>query len=836
MDTGLLDTLWPLFADEALGHVAAIGQGLEQAERAEPGAVRGVLEEVRRAAHSLKGSAASLGLSGYELAAHAVEDVLATCRDRATLPPGALPPVLAALAGLEQALRAQEREPVALAAVLQGLAEAVGQAGGPAPPPTVDAGFHARALLQAESLELVVGNLSSPTADRPALVAEARALAAALAQGAAHAGVPSVQALAEALDAPLAATLGSRPDAARGVATAAGLALDLGQALQALAGGPPASPATVALPSSPSGLGAAEGELPRSSAGRALRVAEGLVEQLGVGLEALARGRARTEQGARGVAAHLRTGGDLEARLERWVEAAHLATPGPREREAAALAQAFREFLAQGRERADAVVRDVERQQVPAASARVALDALRLEDAAWVLEPLRRTAREVAGRLGKEVDVQVHGGEVRVDRHVLDGLRDALVHLVRNAVDHGLESASERARRGKPARGLLRLAVERRGGRALLSVADDGAGLDLARVRQVAVERGLIAAEEAQRLSDAAAIRLLFRPGFSTASSVSSTSGRGVGLDAVQEAVRRLLGSVDVTFTPGGGTRFVLDVPLHLAATLSLLVRTGPDLAELPAERVEQVVRLRAHEVAAAQGYGLARLGGRTWPFVLLDRVWGAHQGRLPGAQGDSITGLVLQVGAERVVLGVDEVLAHHEVVVQPLPQRFFETSHLAGATQLDDGRVVAVLDVDEVLRRAAALPPPALVGPPGKVRLLVCDDSLTTRAMMRGLLERGGFEVVVAADGEEAFEVLLHSDARLVVSDVQMPRLDGLELARRMRDDPRVAHVPLVLVTSLDEPENRLAGLTAGANAYLVKREVAGGRLLELVRGLLGS
>jgi len=341
--------------------------------------------------------------------------------------------------------------------------------------------------------------------------------------------------------------------------------------------------------------------------------------------------------------------------------------------------------------------------------------------------------------------------------------------------------------------------------------------------------------EAAARLSDGDAAQLIFQPGLSTAAAVTEISGRGVGLDVVRDTANRLQGTVEVGFEPGKGTRFDLDVPMTLSAAAALLFRVGRELAALPAETVARVLLLSDTDVGTVAGRAMVKVGGAQLPYSPMSAILGVSAAPQEG-RPRLRPALVVLAGGQRVVLGVEEVLGQQELVVSGLGSRMTRVPHLAGAAVLDDGRVVGVLAAGELVRRAQ----PAGVGPRSagiqRPRVLVADDSLTTRSAMKAVLEIAGYTVTAAADGEEAFALLATANAQLVVSDVQMPRLDGLGLTRRIKADPRLRALPVILVTSLDAPEDRAAGLEAGADGYLVKREVERGKLLDLVRQLLPS
>jgi two-component system chemotaxis sensor kinase CheA len=377
--------------------------------------------------------------------------------------------------------------------------------------------------------------------------------------------------------------------------------------------------------------------------------------------------------------------------------------------------------------------------------------------------------------------------------------------------------------------------VEQRGTRIALVVEDDGAGLDPTRVRNTAVRRGLLTPEAAARLSEMEAARLVFQPGFSTRDEVTATSGRGVGLDVVQATAVRLQGAVDVTFTPGKGTRFTIDLPLTLAATLGLIVRTGTTVVAVPSDAVARVLRLKPADVGTVAGRVVARVAGQQLAFLSLSEAIGIPRLPLALEAGKPQPVLLMAMGSERAVFAIDEIVGQQEIVVRSLGKHLKDTRHLAGAAVLDDGRVIPVLNSLELLRASSPmLRTVSSTAEARRLRVLVCDDSLTTRFAMKSLLEIAGYAVVTAGDGEEAWSVMERTRCHLVVSDWQMPRLDGVGLTRRMKSHPTLHDIPIILVTSLDTPEDRAAGLEAGADGYLVKREVERGRLLELVRQLM--
>jgi two-component system chemotaxis sensor kinase CheA len=472
--------------------------------------------------------------------------------------------------------------------------------------------------------------------------------------------------------------------------------------------------------------------------------------------------------------------------------------------------------------------REAERERLFARSLRDTLQELRMVPAEAALQALRPAVREVAAQLGKKVALQLSGGEVRLDRRVLDELKGPLLHLVRNALDHGIEAPDARRAAGKREEALLAVRVESRGDRAVVTVRDDGAGVSPERLRTAAVQRGAVTAAEAARLGDAEALRLAFRAGVSTATEVTSLSGRGIGLDVVGEAVRRLGGSVDVSSERGRGASFVIEVPLMLTGTTGLLFRAGGGLAVIAAEAIERVLLVAPGDLGTVAGELTVCVDGDQVPFAPMAQILGGSGS--PARQGTTVA-LLVAVGGKRVAFAVDEVLGEQAIVVSALGRRMASAPHIAGAAVLDDGRVVSVLQPAHLVGTVRV---PEVARGPSRARIIVADDSLGTRAAMKAILEIAGFLVLPAADGEEALALAREAGCDLVVSDVQMPRLDGLGLTRRLKADPKLSRVPVILVTSLDTAEDRAAGLEAGADGYLVKRDVQRGKLLDLVRQLL--
>jgi two-component system chemotaxis sensor kinase CheA len=447
---------------------------------------------------------------------------------------------------------------------------------------------------------------------------------------------------------------------------------------------------------------------------------------------------------------------------------------------------------------------------------------------------LDRAVRDLAKETGKEVEIVIEGASADIDRSVLEGLKDPLLCLVRNAVDHGIEPPDRRRSAGKAELGRVRVAAALRGSRVEVTVEDDGDGVDLAGVQETARRRGL-----PEPRDERDCVRLLFEPGFSTAARVTEVSGRGVGLDIVRSRVEAMHGSVDFAFEQGRGTRVGLVLPLTLTAIRALIVSAGGETFAIPGTSVERLVRVELGEIRSAGGREVVPAGdGPPVPITPLWRVLGLPERRAAGGSGHV---LAVLVGAPaRAALAVDDLVAEREILVKDLGRRLRSLPGIAGATILETGRVALILSPAELVRTAlerrgeAAFAARALPTP--KKRILLADDSVTTRSLERAILEAAGYEVFTAVDGEEAWRLLLERGADLVVSDVDMPRMDGFSLCEAVRASKRFRDLPLVLVTALESAADKARGAEAGADAYIVKSSFDRRGLLETVGALLGG
>jgi two-component system chemotaxis sensor kinase CheA len=456
--------------------------------------------------------------------------------------------------------------------------------------------------------------------------------------------------------------------------------------------------------------------------------------------------------------------------------------------------------------------------------------AMRLVQANSLFPLLERAARDAAEATGKTVVFEGTRGDVRLDAHGLGLLRNALVHLVRNAVAHGVELPRERAVAGKPAAGSVRISVERRGENVAFICSDDGKGIDVERVRQVMQARGLMTAAEAAQLTSASAAALLLRGGISTTQGVSQIAGRGIGLDVVREAVAALNGSIAAWSEPGEGTRIELSVPVAVWSQEVLHLQAGSAVVSVALRRVRHTVRLARGDIAQSPEGQSIRFGGQALRFQPLGRL--LHG---PGPLPASLSAVILESDTRIAALGVDRLLGIERVTVRALPEILGAMPLVSGAFFDSDGHPQLVLSVpgliEAIQSAAAAAEPLSIRRPP----LLVIDDSLTTRMLEEGILQSAGYEVDTAASGEEALEKARQRRYGAFIVDVEMPGMDGFTFIQTARAEPELSAVPAIMVTSRDTADDRARGERAGASAYIVKSAFDEQLLLNTVRELVG-
>ncbi len=463
----------------------------------------------------------------------------------------------------------------------------------------------------------------------------------------------------------------------------------------------------------------------------------------------------------------------------------------------------------------------------------------RMVPAESVFAGFRKMVRDIARESGKQVEVQVVGLDVEADRMVLQGLKDPVMHLLRNALAHGVEMPAQRTVAGKPASATVLLGFAVTDGRLVLTVEDDGRGLNFDAIRGKAMELGLFTAEEAAELSRQTLVDLIFDPGFSTNRAVDDLSGRGMGLSVVRESVTMMNGTVEVLPREPAGTRFRISVPLSVSTQRLFLVGCQGHTYAIPTEGIDRLHRVPAEAVKTVEGKSVVYLGDQQLPLLSLAHLLALGETAVKVSR-NVVPLLVLRNGDRRVGVAVDEFLSIREALVKDIGVPAAMGTMVAGGMLLEDGGVALVLnpfEIVETFRKSGSIRVLTTVEKPAERRvpvILVVDDSLTTRTLEKSILEAHGYVVRLAVDGIEALSKLRAEHVDLVISDIQMPRLDGFGLLQAIKGDQALRKVPVILVTSLEAREDRERGLALGADAYVVKRKFDQKELLETIGQIL--
>lgn len=459
-----------------------------------------------------------------------------------------------------------------------------------------------------------------------------------------------------------------------------------------------------------------------------------------------------------------------------------------------------------------------------------------------LLEIFPKLVRDLSRDAGKEVRLEILGADLEIDRRILEEMKDPLIHLVRNCIDHGIELPNERIQNGKPRYGTITIAISQISGNQIeLLISDDGAGIDESKVREAARRRGMISEQERQRLESQDAVALVFRSEVSTSPVVSNISGRGLGLAIVREKVENLGGNVSVATARQRGVSFRILLPVTLATFRGILVRTNDQLFVIPTANVERVIRVNRETVKTVGNRDTIEVNGKAMPFVGLGDALELPRIAKKGDDGELALALVLRSGETLVGFRVEAILHEQEVLVKGLGKQLSRVKNVAGATVLGDGSLAPILNVQDLVKSATRHAASRL-GPTVKMEelesgnrsILVVEDSITSRMLLKNILESSGYQVTTTVDGMEAWNLLKQETFDLVVSDVEMPRMDGFELTTTIRQDEKLSSLPVVLVTSLGSREDRERGIDVGASAYIVKGSFDQNNLLETVERLI--
>jgi len=458
-----------------------------------------------------------------------------------------------------------------------------------------------------------------------------------------------------------------------------------------------------------------------------------------------------------------------------------------------------------------------------------------------LLKMVPKVVRDIARDQDKDVELVMRGSTTEVDRRILEEIKDPLIHLLRNCIDHGIEKPNVRKKVGKPEQGIISISIAQiEGDKIEIMVEDDGAGIDPEKVKKTALERGIISEQEARNLNDMEAISLVFESDLSTSPIITDISGRGLGLAIVREKVEKLGGLIQLETEVGKRTRFRIVIPVTLATFRGTLIEVGGSSFVVPTVNVERAMRVPVKEIKTVENRRVINFRNQVISLVLLSDVLGLI--RDPGnvSQSDTLQIVIIRSANKIVALGVDSVINEQEFLVKGLGKHIVRVKNIAGATILGSGKVVPILNVQDVIKSAEkVISSPIREVSMGKEQeakksILIAEDSITSRTLLKNILESAGYAVKATVDGADAFAALRSGRYDLVVSDVEMPRMNGFELVSNIRKNRATADTPVILVTGLESKEDRERGIEVGANAYIVKRSFDQSNLLDVISKLI--
>lgn len=457
-----------------------------------------------------------------------------------------------------------------------------------------------------------------------------------------------------------------------------------------------------------------------------------------------------------------------------------------------------------------------------------------------LLDTFPKIIRDLSRDLGKDCSLKISGGDLEVDRRILEEMKDPLIHLIRNNIDHGIETPANRKKNGKDEKGNVSLSVTPvEGGKVEIFISDDGAGMDAEIIKTTAVKKGIIAPEEASKLSEADALNLIFLSEVSTAKVITDVSGRGLGMAIVKEKVEKLGGRIKIETVKGKGTSFRITLPLTLATFRGILFSCSERKFIVSTSSVLQVIDVKNSEIKTVENRETVLLNGVPISFVRLSSILQLPVLKKMNAD-DNLIVLVLQSSDKIIGFMIDEILEELEVLVKPFNKQIVRLRNFAGATILGDGSIVPILNTTDLLNSAIAEAGGAIISSEEKQvakksgKILVVDDSITSRLLLKDILESAGYNVTTCVDGVDAFTTLRTDEFICVVSDVEMPRMNGFDLSKKIRTDKKYSEIPIVLVTGLAKKEDREKGIDSGANAYIVKSSFDQSNLIETIERLI--
>ncbi|NOY79065.1 MAG: hybrid sensor histidine kinase/response regulator [Calditrichaeota bacterium] len=464
-----------------------------------------------------------------------------------------------------------------------------------------------------------------------------------------------------------------------------------------------------------------------------------------------------------------------------------------------------------------------------------------------IFRGFQRTIRDLAKEFGKEIHYVQEGGETQIDRGILEGLVDPMVHLIRNSIDHGIETVDERKRAGKPEKGIIRIAATQENGQIRVVIEDDGRGIDSERIKETALAKGLLTQEQLEAMTEKEALDLIFESGFSTKKVANQISGRGIGMSVVKQNISKLNGDITIETAPGKGTKFILSLPLTLLISRALLVKVKEHVYVLPTSFVKKILTFQHSDLMYFSSYPVILIGKEAIPLASIYEILNNQKNGYFDKLNARYEGILVQANNQKLILCVDQILEEQGIVAKSLGTHIKHIPKISGSTVLADGSLGLILDIPAILRALKEdFLESGLSGTliqknleeenhrAGGNHILLVEDELATQQLEKSILESAGFHVEVANNGLEALRRLESSPVDLVITDINMPEMDGLNLTKSIRSKDQFSHLPVIVVSSMDNPEDRQKGISVGADAYISKNRFSRGELVDVVKSFM--
>jgi len=454
-----------------------------------------------------------------------------------------------------------------------------------------------------------------------------------------------------------------------------------------------------------------------------------------------------------------------------------------------------------------------------------------------------RAMRDLSRERGKDIDLEIQGEDTFLDKNIVDAMKDPLLHILRNAVDHGIEKTEDRKEKGKDATGKIILKAYQKAQNVVIEVSDDGSGIDIEKIKKYAVDKNIVTKEDAENMSEQQLYQLLFLSGFTTEDEVDDVSGRGVGMDVVYNIVKNLKGSIEISSVPEKGTTFIIKLPITLAITESLIVEVGSEVFAVPVDDIVETVRVAVEDINAVETKKAITRNGEIIPLVNIKDVFGIARKGI--SEEKHIVVVIVQCSGRKIGVQVDAISRCQDIISKPLGRILGNIENIAGGSILGDGKVILIIDVPSIINFTESGVIKNIVQAPTvkaakrtknkKKTILLAEDAISTAMLEKNILESAGFSVVIASDGEEAFKIAHQERFDLVITDVLMPKMNGFELTEKLKNDKVYKDIPIIIVTTRAKDADKRRGLEAGAEAYILKSEFTSDALLNTIERLIG-